>query len=172
MTKHRKVLRVAQLLWRYGGSGKRLGTDTPIGSRELGVSAVMQSAARGSSQRHRLGKEKPRFPDHKYGRRTVKTQLYLLQLQLVHLAIDNYMFRSLSWPSSGCNPSCYKVTIQYTVFWYFAGRAASQHVYLNINQLDALNFMSLFQASTCFEHTCSSSGGQNCTIQSLVSSHL
>ena len=31
--------------------------------------------------------------------------------------------------------------------------------------------MSLFHASTCFEHTCSSSGGQNCTIQPLVSSH-
>ena len=44
-------------------------------------------------------------------------------------------------------------------------------IYLNINQLDALNFiMSLFHASTCFEHMCSSSGGQNCTIQSLVSS--
>ena len=35
-----------------------------------------------------------------------------------------------------------------------------KYVYLNINQLDALNFiMSLFHASTCFEHTCSSSGG-------------
>ena len=45
--------------------------------------------------------------------------------------------------------------------------------YLNSNQLDALNFiMSLFHASTCFGHKCSSSGGQNCTIQSLVSSHL
>ena len=45
-------------------------------------------------------------------------------------------------------------------------------VYLNINQLDALNFiMSLFHACTCFEHTCSSSVGQNCTIQPLVSSH-
>ena len=55
---------------------------------------------------------------------------------------------------------------------YFADRA-SQHICLNINQLDALNFiMSLFHASTCFEHTCSSSGGQNCTIQPLVSSHL
>ena len=32
--------------------------------------------------------------------------------------------------------------------------------------------MSLFHASTCFEHMCSSSGGQNCTIPSLVSSHL
>ena len=46
-------------------------------------------------------------------------------------------------------------------------------IYLNINQLDALNFiMSLFHASTCFEHKCSSSGGQNCIIQPLVSSHL
>jgi hypothetical protein len=58
------------------------------------------------------------------------------------------------------------------IFWYFAGRA-SQYIYLNIDQLDALNFiMSLFHASTCFEHMCSSSGGQNCTIQPLVSSHL
>jgi len=45
-------------------------------------------------------------------------------------------------------------------------------VHLNINQFDAINFIiSLFQASTCFEHMCSLSGGQNCTIQSLVSSH-
>ena len=45
------------------------------------------------------------------------------------------------------------------------------YLFLNINQLDALNFIiSLFQASTCFEHMCSSSGGQNCTIQPLVSS--
>ena len=47
------------------------------------------------------------------------------------------------------------------------------YFYLNINQLDALNFiMSLFHASTCFEHKCLPSGGQNCTIQSLVLSHL
>ena len=39
----------------------------------------------------------------------------------------------------------------------FADRA-SQYIYLNINQLDAVNFiMSLFHASTCFEHMCSSS---------------
>ena len=45
-------------------------------------------------------------------------------------------------------------------FIYFVGRA-SQYIYLNINQLDALNFiMSLFHASACFEHMCSSSGGQ------------
>jgi len=42
-------------------------------------------------------------------------------------------------------------------------------LFININQLDALNFIiSLVQASTCFEHMCSSSGGQNCIIQSLV----
>ena len=39
---------------------------------------------------------------------------------------------------------------------YFADRA-SQYIYLNINQLDALNFiMRLFHASICFEHMCSS----------------
>jgi len=44
-----------------------------------------------------------------------------------------------------------------------------------INQLDAQNFcftISLFHASTCFEHMRSSSGGQNCITQRLVSSHL
>jgi len=44
-----------------------------------------------------------------------------------------------------------------------------------INQLDAQNFcftISLFHASACFEHMCSSSGGKNCITQSLVSSLL
>jgi len=44
-----------------------------------------------------------------------------------------------------------------------------------INQLDAQKFcftISLFHASTCFQHMCSSSGGQNCITQPLVSSHL
>ena len=44
-----------------------------------------------------------------------------------------------------------------------------------INQLDAQNFcftISLFHASTCFEHMYFSSGGQNCITQPLVSSHL
>jgi len=39
-----------------------------------------------------------------------------------------------------------------------------------INQLDAQKFcftISLFHASTCFEHMCSSSGRQNCIIQPL-----
>jgi len=45
---------------------------------------------------------------------------------------------------------------------------------LVINQLDAQNFcftLSLFHASICFKHICSSSGGQNCITQPLVSSH-
>jgi len=43
-----------------------------------------------------------------------------------------------------------------------------------ISQLDAQNCftISLFHASTCFEHMCSSSGGQNYITQPLVSSHL
>ena len=43
-----------------------------------------------------------------------------------------------------------------------------------INQLDAQNFcftISLFYASSCFEQMRSSSGGQNCITQPLVSSH-
>jgi hypothetical protein len=51
-------------------------------------------------------------------------------------------------------------------------RDVQKSFYLHINQLDALNFiMSLFHASTYVENMCSSSGGQNCTIQPLVSSH-
>ena len=44
-----------------------------------------------------------------------------------------------------------------------------------INQINAQNFcftISLFHASTCFEHMCSPTGGQNCITQRLVSSHL
>jgi len=39
-----------------------------------------------------------------------------------------------------------------------------------INKLEAQNLcftISLFHASTCFEHMCSSSGGQNCITQPL-----
>ena len=42
---------------------------------------------------------------------------------------------------------------------------------LVINQLDAQNFcftISLFHASTCFEHMCPSSGGQNYTASGTV----
>jgi len=45
---------------------------------------------------------------------------------------------------------------------------------LVINQLDAqfIYLISLFHAFTCFEHMCSSSGGQHCIIQPLVTSYL
>ena len=46
---------------------------------------------------------------------------------------------------------------------------------IRVNQLDAQKFcfpISLFHASTCFEHVCSSSGGQSCITQPLVLSHL
>jgi len=50
------------------------------------------------------------------------------------------------------------------------------HIFISvINQLDAQKFcftISLFHASTYFEHMCSSSGGQNCITQPLVSSRL
>ena len=46
---------------------------------------------------------------------------------------------------------------------------SSVYLLININQLDALNFIiSLFQASTYFEHMCLSSGRQNCIIQSGI----
>ena len=39
-------------------------------------------------------------------------------------------------------------------------------LFLNINQFDAVNFIiSLVQASTCFEHMCLSSRGQNLVHQ-------
>ena len=43
----------------------------------------------------------------------------------------------------------------------FCWPCISIYLFFNIKQPDALNFIiSLFQASTCFEHTCWSSGGQ------------
>ena len=58
-------------------------------------------------------------------------------------------------------------------FLIFCWPCISIYLFLIINQLHALNFIiPLLQVSTCFEHMCSSSGGQNCIIQSLVSSHL
>jgi len=59
--------------------------------------------------------------------------------------------------------------------WRFADRAVHLSIFISvINQLDAQNVcftISLGHASTCFEHMCLSSGGQNCITQPLVSSH-
>ena len=52
-------------------------------------------------------------------------------------------------------------TYQLIFFLIFCWPCISIYLFININQLDALNFIrSLFQASACFEHMCSSSGGQ------------
>ena len=55
---------------------------------------------------------------------------------------------STLFPLASCQQNLYDITISF--------------LFININQLDALNFfiISLSQASTCFEHMCSSSGGQ------------
>ena len=101
----------------------------------------------------------PTQETHDWGINTVK---FISQIPLQSLN-----FQILTQTYCNCFGTC-----QSLKFWYFADRA-SQYIYLNINQLDALNFiMSLFHASTCLEHMCSLSGGQNCTIQRLVSSHL
>ena len=77
------------------------------------------------------------------------------------------------WPSRTLNTKLHTHRNQQAKIMGVEDQVTLHIFYLNINQLDALNFtMSLVHASTCFEHMCSLSGGQNCTIQPLVSSHL
>ena len=60
----------------------------------------------------------------------------------------------------------------YSFFLIFCWPCISIYLFININQLDALNFLiSLFQASTCFEHMSSSSGGQKLyyTLSGIIS---
>ena len=82
------------------------------------------------------------------------------------------VFRESKWKKQDiqgchCNKGCY-----FFFFFIFCWPCISKYLFININQLDELSFIiSLFQASTCFEHMFSSSGGQICIIQSLVSSH-
>ena len=67
--------------------------------------------------------------------------------------------------------SCLKNNIKIYIKIYI--KTAPTYLFLNINQLDALNFIiSLFQACTCFEHTCSSSGGQKLyyTVSGIITS--
>ena len=57
-------------------------------------------------------------------------------------------------------------------FLIFSWPCVSIYLFININQLDALNFIiNLFQASTCFEHHVPIVRRANCIIQHLVSSH-
>ena len=65
-------------------------------------------------------------------------------------------------PTGGRGGCCAKNEQTKLIFFLiFCWPCISIYLFFNINQLDALNFIiSLFQASTCFEHMCSSSGGQ------------
>jgi len=98
-----------------------------------------------------------------------------------------YMFRPVNRSSSGLQQSKSKMLLKKLNSNILYSCKQMQNLVLDkkwyihylfipvINQLDAQNFcftISLFHASTCFEHTCLSSGGQNCIIQPLVSSHL
>ena len=66
-----------------------------------------------------------------------------------------------------------KLIISTKVNYFTTELTVHQYLFINIKQLDALNFIiSLFQPCTCYEYMCSSSGGQNCILQSLVSSHI
>ena len=76
--------------------------------------------------------------------------------------------------SSSGGQNCEDLKIYFYLYLKFYRTNASFFISV-INQLDAQNFcfrISLFHASTCFEHMSSSSGGQNCITQPLVSSHL
>ena len=61
---------------------------------------------------------------------------------------------------------CEQYVYTYTNIWL-----RRHFLFININQFHALNFIrSFFQASTCFEHMCSSSGGQKLyyTVSSII----
>ena len=92
---------------------------------------------------------------------------YLTCLEFPNLFDSGIYDRSSFWGQVGQHINTNAVIL------IFCWPCISIYLFININQLDALNFIiSLFQASTCFEHMCSLSGGQNCIIQSLASSHL
>ena len=59
------------------------------------------------------------------------------------------------------------------IFFYVLLNVHLSIFILVINQLDAQNFTtSLFHASTCFEHMCSLSGGQNCILLLCAHSYI
>ena len=85
------------------------------------------------------------------------------------------MFRALLCSSSrGQNCIIQRLVSSHSVGGHDEhNRARNMHrnLFLNINQPDALNFIiSLFQASTCFEHMFSSSGGQKLyyTVSAII----
>ena len=65
------------------------------------------------------------------------------------------------YESVTCSQNYVLLTIYWYFFFIFCWPCISIYLFININQLEAQNLLiSLFQASTCFEHMCLSSGGQ------------
>jgi hypothetical protein len=59
---------------------------------------------------------------HMYGRSIVINNLQVYLQWVVYIAVNNYMFRPLYRPSSGCSLSCFKVklyNIQCAYYFYF-----------------------------------------------------
>jgi len=76
---------------------------------------------------------------------------------------------------SNCRETCGYIRQVRILFFYVLLTVYLSLFISVINQLDTQNFcftISLFRASICFEHMCSSSGGQNCITQPLVPSHI
>ena len=71
-----------------------------------------------------------------------------------------YMFRA---------PCAHRQEVKIVLYslWYHHTETSE---WSKITKITKITKICLFHASTCFEHTCSSSGGQNCTIQPLLSS--
>ena len=126
------------------------------------------STGRGGAYRVLVGKPEGKRPIRRQGLRRDNTKIIISFYYFVQQPTNAQLIENLLYCSYMFQHYCVilRELIVSTLLSYTS-------IYLNINQLDALNFiMSLFQASTCFEHLCSSSGGQNCTIQPLVSSRL
>ena len=87
--------------------------------------------------------------------------LHPCKLQITSNSIQNFQI-SLSISQRFCSESFLFFFFEIYLFCRIHVRESCfEYLFININQLDALNFIiSLFQASTCFEHMCSLSGGQ------------
>ena len=96
---------------------------------------------------------------------------------LMAIPLHNYTLHNLCSSNSVLNTQTVHLAVFFCMYHITQlGRPSKRVLFISvINQLDAQNFcftISLFHASTCFEHMCSSSGGQNCIIQRLYNTIL
>jgi len=113
----------------------------------------------------------PRFVLCKLGgSRYVKTQLSLFISVINQLDAQNF------WSYNKFISCLYMLRAHVLIIrkskFTLIGVMIPEAVQYNFNLLMMMITVSLFHASTCFEHMCSSSGSQNCIVQSLVLSHL